>query len=76
MADVVRASHAIICAYDPDGVAVWQNNGIPARQPVPHVHVHVAGTLPRGSTNWGEVTRATVPETDEIAAELRPHLPQ
>jgi histidine triad (HIT) family protein len=37
MADVVRASHAIIGAYDPAGVAVWQNNGIPARQSVPHV---------------------------------------
>jgi histidine triad (HIT) family protein len=76
MADVVRASHAIVGAYDPDGVTVWQNNGIPARQFVPHVHVHVAGTLPGGSTSGGKVTRATVPETDAIAAELRPHLPQ
>jgi histidine triad (HIT) family protein len=76
MADVVRASHAIVGAYDPDGVAVWQNNGIPARQSVPHVHVHVAGTVPGGSTSWGKVTRATVPETDAMAAELRLHLPQ
>ena len=42
---VARATSAILGAFDPSGVAVWQNNGIPAHQTVPHVHVHVAGTL-------------------------------
>ena len=50
MNDVVRATRSIIGAFDPEGVAVWQNNGIPAHQSVPHVHVHVAGTLPDGGT--------------------------
>ena len=74
MHGVVRASQAIISAFDPDGVAVWQNNGIPAHQSVPHVHFHVAGTLPGGGTNWGEVERLEITQTDGIAAELRPHL--
>ena len=72
---VARATAAIVGAYDPPGVAVWQNNGIPAHQSVPHVHVHVAGTLPGGGTDWGDVPRLSFEETDAIADRLRPHLP-
>jgi histidine triad (HIT) family protein len=75
MSGIVRATAAIVGAFNADGVAVWQNNGIPARQSVPHLHVHVAGTLPEGGTEWGDVERLTVAQTDEIAAQLRPHLP-
>lgn len=74
MAGVVSVSRAIIGAFDPQGVAVWQNNGMPAHQSVPHVHVHVAGTLPGGGTNWGAVDRLDVAQTDEIAERLRPYL--
>jgi len=70
-----RAAAAIRGAYDPDGIAVWQNNGVPAHQTVPHVHVHVAGTLPGGGTEWGDVPRLPFEETDAIADRLRPHLP-
>ena len=76
MAEVVRATEAIVGAFDPEGVAVWQNNGIPAHQSVPHVHFHVAGTLPDGGTEWGEVPALTVTQTDAIADQLRPHLRQ
>lgn len=76
MADVIRATKAIVGTYDPDGVAVWQNNGTPAHQSVPHVHFHVAGTLPGGGTNWGEVERLPLAATDAIAEQLRPHLPR
>jgi histidine triad (HIT) family protein len=74
MAEVVRAAESIVGTFDPDGVAVWQNNGIPAHQSVPHVHIHVAGTLPEGGTNWGDVSQLTLAETDAIGARLRPHL--
>jgi histidine triad (HIT) family protein len=74
MDGVARATHAIIGAFDPEGVAVWQNNGIPASQSVPHVHFHVAGTLPDGGTIWGTVERLELARTDEIARRLRPHL--
>ena len=73
---VARAPAAIVGAYDPPGVAVWQNNGVPAHQSVPHVHVHVAGTLPGGGTEWGPVDRLPFDETDAIADRLRPHLPR
>ncbi|GAA4214941.1 HIT family protein [Actinocatenispora rupis] len=74
MAGVQRAARAVAAAHDPDGICVWQNNGVPARQTVPHVHFHVAGTLPGGGTEWGDVPRLSVGETDEIAERLRPHL--
>lgn len=75
MSGVARATAAIVGAFDPEGVAVWQNNGTPANQSVPHVHVHVAGTLPGGGTIWGDVERSSPAETDRIADRLRPHLP-
>lgn len=74
MDGVVAATAAIVGAYDPEGVAVWQNNGIAASQTVPHVHFHVAGTLPGGRTIWGEVDRLPIEKTNEIAARLLPHL--
>jgi histidine triad (HIT) family protein len=73
--DVMNAvRRAIAAAYDPEGIAVWQNNGVPAHQSVPHVHFHVAGTLPGGGTQWGEVPRLDLEETDRIAKRLSPHL--
>lgn len=69
-----RAARAITAAYDPGGIAVWQNNGVPAHQTVPHVHFHVAGTLPDGGTLSGEVPRLHLDETDGIAKRLSPHL--
>jgi histidine triad (HIT) family protein len=69
-----RAMNAIVRAFDVEGVAVWQNNGVPAHQSVPHLYVHVTGTLPGGGTEWGEVPKLSIAETDEIAERLRPHL--
>jgi histidine triad (HIT) family protein len=74
MAGVQRAARLVAEVYDPAGICVWQNNGVPAHQTVPHVHFHVAGTLPGGGTEWGEVPRLSVAETDAIAAKLRPYL--
>jgi histidine triad (HIT) family protein len=71
MAGVTRAVALVARAYDAAGVAVWQNNGVPAHQTVPHVHFHVAATLPEGGTNWGSVRRLSLEETDAIAARLR-----
>ncbi len=69
-----RAAAAIVRTFDVEGVAVWQNNGVPAHQSVPHLHVHVAGTLPGGGTDWGDVPRLSIDDTEDIAARLRPHL--
>ncbi len=76
MLEVRAMARAIERAVSPRGIAVWQNNGVPAHQTVPHVHVHVTGTFPGGGTEWGEVPRLPVEETDAIAERLRPHLPR
>ncbi len=75
MKTTIRAAAAIRDAFDPDGILVWQNNGVPAHQSVPHVHVHIAGTVPGGRTIDGPVQRFSTDQTDAIADRLRPHLP-
>lgn len=57
------------------GVAVWQNNGAPAGQAIGHLHFHVAGTLPGGGTNFGDVEEISLQAAEEIAQHLRAHVP-
>lgn len=71
---VKSAAHAITTAYARPGIAVWQNNGTPAHQTIPHTHFHVAGTLPEGGTNWGAVPEEPLELTDQIARVITPHL--
>jgi len=73
MAAVTRAARAVATATDAEGVSVWQNNGTQAAQSVPHLHVHVAATLPGGGTAWGPVPSLSIDETAVIADCLHPH---
>jgi histidine triad (HIT) family protein len=73
MAHVQHAARALVEVYHAEGIAVWQNNGTPAHQSVPHVHFHVAATLPGGGTDWEDVARLSLEETEAIAARLRPY---
>jgi diadenosine tetraphosphate (Ap4A) HIT family hydrolase len=51
MAAARRAAQALVKAFDPDGVLVYQTNGRGSGQEVPHFHMHV---VPRTSTgDWG-----------------------
>ncbi|APE38115.1 HIT family protein [Nocardia mangyaensis] len=68
---VALVAKAIDEAFERPGIAVWQNNGTAAHQTIPHVHFHVAGTLPDGGTEFGEVPELTIDETDRIAAKIR-----
>jgi histidine triad (HIT) family protein len=74
MAAVISVSRAVLDAYQCEGLAVWQNNGSAAHQRVPHVHFHVAGTLPGGGTNFDKVPFLSVEDTDAIADKIRPFL--
>ena len=66
-----QAAIAIDNADHRPGISIWQNNGVDAHQDIPHFHVHVAGTLPGGGTDFGEVRELSIEETDEIAKHLR-----
>jgi histidine triad (HIT) family protein len=71
----VRAvARAIDECYGREGIAVWQNNGVPADQTVGHVHFHVAGTLDGGDTEWGPVPALPLTETDAVAVRIAPYL--
>ncbi len=71
-----NTARAIEAAYCRDGIAIWQNNGISAHQAIPHVHVHVAGTLDQGGTDWGDVEEVPLSDAQAVADHLRPHLMQ
>lgn len=75
MADVIAAAKAIEAAERPDGIAVWQNNGVSADQTIAHAHFHVAATLEGGGTERGAVAEASLEATDAIACRLLPVLP-
>ncbi len=46
-----KLTQALVDAYSPDGVLVYQNNGTGSGQEVPHFHLHV---VPRQSgSDWG-----------------------
>lgn len=64
------AARLIDRTYSKSGIAVWQNNGVPAGQAINHVHFHIAGTLEGGGTHFGPVKEISVVETDEIACKL------
>lgn len=68
---VAWAAAAIDAAYERPGIAVWQNNGTAAHQAIPHLHFHVAGTLPAGGTDFDDVPELSVEETDRIAQRIR-----
>jgi len=65
------AARLIDQVYSKPGIAVWQNNGVPAGQIISHLHFHVAGTLSGGGTEWGPVAELSIAETDAIAQRLR-----
>ncbi|TDD65544.1 HIT domain-containing protein [Jiangella aurantiaca] len=70
--ELVRmAARLIDQAEQRPGISVWQNNGAAAHQTIPHVHFHIAGTLPEGGTDWEEVHELSIEETDAMAERLR-----
>ena len=75
MIAVRDAATAIHAADDRPGIAVWQNNGVQAGQAVPHLHFHVAGTIPDGSTLFGDVPEISLSEARSIATRLAPFVP-
>ena len=49
---VRRVSAAMVKAYSPDGITLYNNNGVASMQEVPHFHMHVVPR--RKSSLWGD----------------------
>ena len=47
-----RVSAALVKAYSPDGITLYNNNGVASMQEVPHFHMHVVPR--RKSSLWGD----------------------
>ncbi len=47
-----RAAAALVAAYSPDGITLYQNNGTASLQEVPHFHMHVVPRRRQGG--WGD----------------------
>ena len=45
------AAEALTQTFNPDGITVYQNNGVISMQEVPHFHIHVVPR--RKSSGWG-----------------------
>jgi histidine triad (HIT) family protein len=45
------AAEALTETFNPDGITVYQNNGVTSLQEVPHFHIHVVPR--RKSSDWG-----------------------
>ena len=75
---VRRVAHGVYGAFEPDGINIFQNNGIASGQEIPHYHVHV---MPRYPGERPEVIfgREAVPipfeERVSIASAIANHLP-
>ena len=75
---VVRVSRAIQCCFAPDGLSVWQSNGVAAGQEIFHVHVHL---FPRRVGDGCLAVYPALPpvvaraELDHLAARLQAALP-
>ena len=53
MVDAVRrVSSALVKAYSPDGITLYNNNGVASMQEVPHFHMHVVPRRKR--SDWGD----------------------
>jgi len=51
MASAKRITEVMVNAYAPDGVLLYQNNGVGSGQEVPHFHLHVVPRRP--GSDWG-----------------------
>ena len=51
MAAARRAADALVRTFDPDGMLLYQNNGVGSGQEVPHCHLHVVPRRP--DSDWG-----------------------
>ncbi len=69
---VVRIARALRDAYEPEGLQLFQNNGVAASQTVPHFHMHIVPRY-RGDS-WERVAKTPLAARKQIAERIKLHL--
>ena len=79
MRHIYRIAAAIVKAFDPSGLNIFQNNGLTAGQTVAHSHVHIVpsypGDPPGRIFKSEDFERVSYEERLDIAARIIVHLP-
>lgn len=68
MSAAKRVAKAMVDAFAPDGVLLYQNNGVGSGQEVPHFHLHVVPRQPGSDWGFGP------PHLERLEKEGRAHL--
>ncbi len=68
---VPKIAQAIVEATGADAFSIGQNNGIAAKQIVPHVHIHIIPRYNSKGTVWTKLQIASDDELSELAKKIR-----
>ncbi len=68
---VPKIAQAIVEATGADAFSIGQNNGIAAKQIVPHVHIHIIPRYNSKGTVWTKRQIASDDELSELAKKIR-----
>ena len=71
---VPKIAKAIIDATGADAFSIGQNNGLAAKQIVPHVHIHIIPRYNNKGTVWTKRQISNYDELSELAKKIRSFL--
>ena len=71
---VPKIAKAIINATGADAFSIGQNNGLAAKQIVPHVHIHIIPRYNNKGTVWTKRQISNYDELSELAKKIRSFL--
>ncbi len=71
---VPKIAKAIIDATSADAFSIGQNNGLAAKQIVPHVHIHIIPRYNNKGTVWTKRQISNYDELSELAKKIRSFL--
>ena len=71
---VPKIAKGILRATDADGFSIAQNNGIAAKQIIPHVHVHIIPRYSAKGTVWTKRNISSDNELSDLAKKIRKNI--
>jgi len=68
---VPKIAHAILLATGADAFSLGQNNGLAAKQIIPHVHVHIIPRYNHKGTVWTKRSISSNEELSDLAKKIK-----